>query len=107
MAYELTNTPPTEEIILKASVVSQEYNDFLVQTTDTEIKSNLERMSKRNKAQLKIQFGQVYSNLTQYSNEILTEHYKKNNQEFQEWCDDLALFCILRLILFNFPIPIV
>ena len=104
---ELVNTPLTEEIVLKASVVSQEYKDFCVKTTDTEIKSNLERMSKRNKAQLKIQFGQVYSNLTQYSNETLTEHYKKNNQEFQDWCDDLALFCILRLILFNFPIPIV
>jgi hypothetical protein len=104
---ELVNTPPTEVIYLTAGVVSQEYKDFCVKTTDTEIKSYLYRISKRNKTQLKIQFSQVYSNLTKYSNETLTEHYKKNNQEFKDWCDDLAIFCSLRLILFNFPIPIV
>ena len=107
MTYELTNTPPTEEIFLNAGVVSPEYNDFLVQTTDTEIKSNLYRISKRNKTELKRQFVQVWANLTQYSNETLTEHYKKNNQEFKDWCDDLAIFCMLRLILFDFPIPLV
>ena len=73
---ELVNTPPTEVIYLTAGVVSQEYKDFCVKTTDTEIKSYLYRISKRNKTQLKKEIDKQIKRIENEENIDLLEVIK-------------------------------
>lgn len=51
-------------------------------------------------------FASSLRNLTQWSNEELHNHWKIQNQEWKDFCEDVIIFYTARAVLMEKPIPI-
>ncbi len=47
-----------------------------------------------------------YTALTQFTDDELYQHFLSNDQDWENWCNDVLIFLVVRFLLFNKPIPI-
>ena len=94
------------EMALPCNEIHLRFREFKVKTTDQIIKDGLENGSRHSTEEQKRIYISIARNLLQYSKEELVLQYERNTQEWQDWCNDVALFYIYRFLIFNKYIPI-
>ena len=99
------DTPKFNAIMLPCIYISPKFFDFNVITTHKEVMKAIEMLSQYPLARQKRQYVKALMNVMKYSNEEMTSHFEKQSQEFQDWCDDVAIFYAVRYVLMNKPIP--
>jgi len=111
--------------------ISPEFKDFLVETTTKEIEelrddlikedeeaknriqvkqfsetTRIMRMGKGVKEKQRRIFNTAYKLVTRYSNEEITKEYQKNSKKWQDWCNDVFLYCLYDFHINGKPLPI-
>jgi hypothetical protein len=66
----------------------------------------IESNKRASKRELRIIFAGSLRNLTQWTDEELHNHWASQNQEWKDFCDDVAIFYTARAVLMEKPIPI-
>ncbi len=89
--------------------IHKRFKEYVVKTTDKEVKDAIGRAEKEDKVKVTYIFKLTYENITKYTDEELNQHYEKNTKEWQDWCNDVLLFFTHRYVLFGskFPIPLI
>jgi hypothetical protein len=82
------------------------YNAYGVGTTHNVIMELIESNKRASKRELRIIFAGSLRNLTQWTDEELHNHWASQNQEWKDFCDDVAIFYTARAVLMEKPIPI-
>ena len=102
----LTSTPPNNKFVISASGIGERFKEYYIMTTDSKIKTLISDIESSSKEENKHIYRSVYLSITQYSTDKLQEAYVLKNDSWQNWCDDVVIFYVTRLILFNKHIPI-
>lgn len=92
---------------LDCEVIDPRFCQYLVGTTDSEIKESLRSVQNQNIQQRKYIFLKVHRNIQQYTDQQLSDIHKAGSQEFTDWCNDVCLYFCYRYILLSKPIPFV
>lgn len=92
--------------VMKCEEIHSKLGQYAVATTHKAITDALEEAQKSSKGQLKHIFVSCWRNLTQWSEGELHRHYEAKNQEWDDFCADVAIFYTTRLVLMDKPIPI-
>lgn len=89
--------------------IHKRFKEYVVKTTDKEIKEMVEKAKNDDKEKVKFIFTKTFENITKYSDKELNEHYEKKTEEWFNWCNDVALFYCSRFVLFDgkFKIPLI
>jgi len=97
-----------EDIILSCAEIDKRFDKFFVITSDDEIRQLLNK-AKDETDKLRLHFvkKRCYDSITKYSTEELKEIFNKQNQQYRDWCDDVAIFYVYRLFIDKQPIPII
>lgn len=94
------------ESALVCGQIHTRFKDYMVKTTDEEIKKILESAQKEDRDKVVYMFKKTYENITQYSDEELNEHFEKQTKQWQDWCNDVCLFFCYRYVVFHGKMPI-
>ena len=98
----------TEDTInVYAGGVNEKYNQFIVKTTDKEIKDLFKSYEDYDDALVRHMFISTSRELNKYTVDELIKHANANTQEYNDWNNDVVLFYVAKFMLFNVPIPII
>ncbi len=100
------NLPIDEKIVIPCDQIDNKFAGIHITTDKSLINKILETWSSRTTDEVKHIFKYAYRGLTMYTEEEFNEHKNKQDQQFTDWCNDVFIFYVLRLILLNKPIPI-
>lgn len=92
--------------VMKCEGIHPRFSDYGVGTTHNVIMSLIESNKRLSNRELRHVFASSLRNLTQWSNEEIHNHWKTQNQEWKDFCDDVAVFYTIRAVLMEKPIPI-
>ena len=118
-------------VFLCPGAISPKFKDFLVETTTKEIEelgdllikedeeaknriqvtqysetTRIRRMSKGVKEKQRRTLNDAYKLVTRYSNEEITKEYQKNSKKWQDWCNDVFIYCLYDFHINGKPLPI-
>lgn len=118
-------------VFLRPDAIDSRFRDFLVQTTTKEIEelredlikedkeaknriqvtqysetTRIRRMSKGVKEKHRRIFNDAYKSVTRYSNEEITKEYQKNSKKWEDWCNDVCIYCVYDFHINGKPLPI-
>jgi hypothetical protein len=109
MATKITNHPTkknTDPIYIPVGDAFEKFDNFIVETTDYEVKDGIEYCKNEKPEKVKCTFISVGHNILKYSVDELIEHCKADTKEFTDWSTDVVLFYVIRHVLFDKPIPL-
>jgi hypothetical protein len=88
------------EVLLYCGEIAPKFKKFFVKTTDKEIKDMIKRVHSSTREENNNVFKSVYFSLMKYSEEQLIKLFEgAKEQEYHNWCSDVALFYVYRLYL--------
>jgi hypothetical protein len=103
-----TSHPAPEVLYLVCKDIHPRFKEYCVMTSHSQIMDGFKSAEAEDLETRKGIFRSVYSALTKYTDEELTAHWEANSQEWQDWCNDVAIFYVYRRMLFETAyIPIV
>ena len=95
------------KVTMSCEEISPKYKEFAIETTHNAINEALTRAQNESPIeQIKI-FDSISTEVNRYSTNELRHHWFNKNSQFQDWCDDVGLYYVYRLVLFDEAIPIV
>jgi hypothetical protein len=83
--------------------IANKFEYFIIQSTTTELENNIKNMDKKLATEV---FAQSHKNIHSYTHNTLIIEYEKQSQHWNNFCNDVILYYISRLVLFKSPIPI-
>jgi hypothetical protein len=107
---EMTNTPttnPDDAIYVSARCVNEKFSQFIVKSTDREIKGMIQSCDDDGDVDARMLFISTARELNKYSVDELIAHHDANFQEYQDWNNDVALFATAKFVLFGVPIELI
>ena len=110
MTPEPTNNPtndPDDVIYISAQGINEKYRQFIVKSTDREIKNMLRSCDDDGASSTRKLYISTAREINRYSVDELNEHAEANTQEYINWNTDVVIFYIAKFTLFGVPIPIV
>ena len=84
-----------------------DFQNMVVGFHDAEIQEMVKLIKKQSKVYtLEDKLEKVKTNILQYSEKELSHHHAESTPEFRDWCDDICLYYICRLVLTGEVIPV-
>lgn len=91
---------------LSCKEIHERFKEYAVKTTHVEIKEIVDKALTEPRGKQIYMFRSIFHELIKYSDDELNTHYNNKDQEWQDWCNDVALFYVYRLVLLDKMIPI-
>ena len=104
----MTNTPsatPDDAIYVSACCVNEKFRQFIVKSTDREVKDTIQSCDDDGDARLL--YISTARELNKYSVDELIAHHDASSQEYQDWNNDVILFAAAKFVLFGVPVTLV
>jgi hypothetical protein len=94
-------------IYLECSEIKEEFGCFFIQTHSEKVMDCYIDLKNETLQNVKAVYIGAICSLKVYNKEKLIELHTEKSDKWQNWCDDVLLFYVSRLILFNERIPII
>jgi len=91
---------------LSCAQIHERFKEYAVKTTHTEMKAIIELAMRQAREEQMFIFRSIFRALVKYTDEELNTHYNNKDKEWQDWCNDVALFYVYRFVLLHKLIPI-
>jgi hypothetical protein len=95
-----------KNVALCCDLISPAFKEFLVATSVAELEEHIERVKSRPLKESKIVWVNILRNLTKYSADELVILYETKNQEWRDFCNDVALWYCYNAVIFKKGIPV-
>ena len=97
----------TDKIILSCCEISEQLNDFFVETTHKEICTVVDYVNSQSNEMVKYIEKRALNNLTKHKRCCLITLFKAQNKIYQNFCNDVAIYYVCRYKLKREKIPII
>lgn len=94
------------EVRIPCEEIGQQYSSFMVKTPHNEIKEAIETARNETISEQMRIFQSISNEVTKYDEQTLKHYWFNGKPQFQDWCDDVVLYYVYRLVLFNEAIPL-
>jgi len=90
---------------LRCNEIDERFNEYGVLMSKKQILGLVDMAVSVTIEKVLLSYKGSYRNITKYTDEELNSHYKNNTIDFQNWCNDVAIYYSTRLILYKKSIP--
>ena len=107
VGFENSENLKIQELTLCCAVIDERFSEYYVKTSKTKFEKSIADASNQSRDQKILMFKILHENINKYTDEQLDNHFNEKNNDWDNWCNDVALFYAYRHLLFpTKPIPI-
>jgi hypothetical protein len=97
----LTANETPKPFLLDCSNIDIRFKEYAVSTSNKQVKDLIKLYRSRSREKVVLSYKGSYHNLIQYTDEELNSHYENNTQEWQDWCNDVAIYHTSKFVLYS------
>jgi hypothetical protein len=94
-----------KEVAIWCGGISERFKEYSVICCPNQITKTIKIAEKHTEQERKHIWVSIIRQLNIYTNEQLNAHYEAQNNEWRNWCDDVALFYSYNAVIFKKGIP--
>ena len=107
VGFENSKDLKLQEITLCCAVIDERFSEYYVITNKNKFEKLINDASDESRENKILMFKILHENINKYTDEQLNKHFNEKNNDWDNWCNDVALFYAYRHVLFpTKPIPI-
>ena len=107
VGFENSKDLKSQEITLCCAVIDERFSEYYVITNKNKFEKLINDASDESRENKILMFKILHENVNKYTDEQLNKHFNEKNNDWDNWCNDVALFYAYRHVLFpTKPIPI-
>ena len=95
------------ELTLCCAVINERFSEYYVITSKDKFEKLISDASNESRENKILMFKILHENINNYTDDRLNKNFNEKNNDWDNWCNDVALFYVYRHVLFpTKPIPI-
>jgi len=94
-------------LYLNARHIDKKFKKFYVATPRLELEKHMFDTFEKHLDKDPMIYTRVSNAIMQYTRPQMIKMFKKQNKQWTNWCDDVAIYFACRFVLFGEPIPVV
>ena len=107
VGFENSENLQIQELTLCCAVIHERFSEYYVKTSKEKFEKSISDASNISREKQIFMFKILHENVNQYTDDQLDTHFNEKNNDWDNWCNDVALFYAYRHVLFpTKPIPI-
>ena len=107
VGFENSKDLKLQEITLCCAVIDERFSEYYVITNKNKFEKLINDASDESRENKILMFKILHENINKYTDEQLNKNFNEKNNDWDNWCNDVALFYAYRHVLFpTKPIPI-
>ena len=107
VGFENSENLKMQDLTLCCAVIHERFSEYYVKTSKEKFEKSISDASNISREKQIFMFKILHENVNQYTDHQLDTHFNEKNNDWDNWCNDVALFYAYRHVLFpTKPIPI-
>ena len=107
VGFENSENLNIHELTLCCAVINERFSEYYVMTSKIKFEKLINDGSNESREKQILMFKILHENINKYTDDQLNKNFNEKNNDWDNWCNDVALFYVYRHVLFpTKPIPI-
>ena len=107
VGFENSENLNIHELTLCCAVINERFSEYYVMTSKIKFEKLISDASNELREKQILMFKILHENINKYTDDQLNKNFNEKNNDWDNWCNDVALFYAYRHLLFpTKPIPI-
>jgi hypothetical protein len=107
VGFENSENLNIHELTLCCAVINERFSEYYVMTSKIKFEKLINDGSNESREKQILMFKILHENINKYTDDQLNKNFNEKNNDWDNWCNDVALFYAYRHLLFpTKPIPI-
>ncbi len=107
VGFENSENLKMQNLTLCCAVINERFSEYYVMTSKEKFEKSITNASNESREKKILMFKILHENINKYTDEQLDKNFNEKNDDWDNWCNDVALFYAYRHLLFpTKPIPI-
>jgi hypothetical protein len=107
VGFENSENLKIQDLTLCCAIINERFSEYYVMTNKQKFEKIISDASNESRENQILMFKILHENINKYTDEQLYKCFNEKNNEWDNWCNDVALFYAYRHLLFpTKPIPI-
>ena len=107
VGFENSENLNIHELTLCCAVINERFSEYYVITSKIKFEKLISDASNELREKQILMFKILHENINKYTDDQLNKNFNEKNNDWDNWCNDVALFYAYRHLLFpTKPIPI-
>ena len=107
VGFENSKNLKIQDLTLCCAVINERFSEYYVMTSKKKFEKSISDALNESREKQILMFKILYENINKYTDEQLDKNFNEKNNDWDIWCNNVALFYAYRHLLFpTKPIPI-
>ena len=107
VGFENSKNLKIQDLTLCCAVINERFSEYYVMTSKQKFEKSISDASNESREKQIFMFKILHENINKYTDEQINKCFNEKNNDWDNWCNNIALFYAYRHLLFpTKPIPI-